>query len=81
MYVERLCRRSSNSFQYHRPDGDVGHESAVHYIDVNPVGSGGIYRPYLIPKTREVGRQNRRRDDDRWRFRPRSSVIGLSYGF
>ena len=67
MNVERLCRRAADRLQHDRPDGDVGHETAVHHIDMDPVGAGRVDGADLLAQAREIGRQNRGRDDDRGR--------------
>ena len=38
---------------------------AVHHIDMDPVGTGGVDRADFLAKTREIGGQYRRRDADR----------------
>ena len=40
------------------PDGDVRHEMAVHHVDMNPVGAGGIDGAHLLAEPREVGGEN-----------------------
>ena len=51
----------------HHPwaDGQVGDEMAVHDVDVDGVGAGGLQRPHLFAEAREVRCQNRRRDAHR----------------
>ena len=67
MNVEGLCRRAADRLQHDRPDGDVRNETAVHHIDMDPVGAGSVDGADLLAQAREIGRQNRRRDDDRRR--------------
>ena len=38
---------------------------AVHDVDMDPVGAGGIDRAHLLAELGEVGGQDRRRDDER----------------
>ena len=45
-----------------RTDGQVGHEVAIHHIDVQPVRTGFRDRPHLLAKARKVRRQNGRCD-------------------
>src|SRR5206468_3699174 len=40
------------------------HEMPVHHIDVNPVSAGADDRPYLVSKAGEIGREDRRRDQN-----------------
>jgi hypothetical protein len=54
MDVEWPCRRPSDRFQHDWPNGDVGHVSTVHHIDMNPISTGSIHRPYFIAEMREV---------------------------
>jgi hypothetical protein len=54
MHVERLCRRTANGLQHDRPDGDVGHEAAVHDIDVDPIGARRIDGADLFAQSREI---------------------------
>ena len=42
MNVEGLCGRAADRLQHDRPDGDVRNETAVHHIDMDPVGAGGV---------------------------------------
>ena len=70
MNVERLCRRAADGLQHDRADGDVGHETAVHHVDMDPIGAGRVDGADLLAQAREIGRQDRGRDEDR-RRRPR----------
>ena len=47
---------------HHGADRDVGNEMAVHDVDVQPVGAGGLDRLGLFAQAREVGGQHGRRD-------------------
>ena len=79
--VERLCRRAADRLQHDRPDGDVGDEAAVHHVDVDPVGAGGVDGAHLLAQSGEIGGQNRRSDDDRWRLPAlMSDTFGFEYG-
>ncbi len=69
MDVERLCRRAANRLEHDRADRDVGNEAAVHHVDMDPIGAGGVDGAHLLAQTREVGRQDRGRDEDRGRHR------------
>ena len=46
-------------------DRDVGHEMAVHDVDMDPVGPGGIDRAHLLAELCEVGGQDGRGDEER----------------
>jgi hypothetical protein len=56
MNVERLGRRAANGLQHNRPDRDVPNETAVHHVDMDPIGTGGIDSAYFFAQPREVGR-------------------------
>ena len=45
-------------------DGDVGHEMAIHHVNMNPVGAMCLDRLYLAAKVGEIGGQDRRGDFD-----------------
>jgi hypothetical protein len=38
-----------------RPEGEIGHELAVHDIPLDPVDSGGLERCHLVAQLGEVG--------------------------
>ena len=40
--VERQVRVRPQRLHHVRADGDVGHEMAVHHVDMHPVGAGGL---------------------------------------
>ena len=63
--VERLLRVRADGAHDRRADGDVGHEVAVHDVDVDPVGAGGIDGADLLAERGEVGGENRRGDEGR----------------
>ena len=42
MNVEGLRRRATDRLQHDRPDGDVRNETAVHHVDMDPVGAGSV---------------------------------------
>ena len=65
--VERLGRVRAERFHDGGPDRQVGHEMAVHHIDVDPVGAGLIDRTHFLAKAGEVRGEDRRRDD--WHVR------------
>ena len=48
----------------HRANGEVGDIVVVHHIEVNDVGTGREHRIDLGAKAREVGRKNRRGDQE-----------------
>ncbi len=64
VHVERKLRRALHGLDDDRTDRDVGDEAAVHHVDVHPVGAGLLDRRDLVGEAAEVGRQDRRRDDD-----------------
>ena len=67
MHVERLLGVRPDRFDDIRPDRNVGHEMAVHDVDMDPVGAGGIDRAHLFAEFCEIGGEDRRGDDERAR--------------
>ena len=65
MHVERLLGERAQRLHHVRADGDVGHEMAVHHVDMDPVGAGGLDRADFLAQFGEVGRKDRRRDEER----------------
>jgi hypothetical protein len=37
---------------------------SIHYIDMDPVGAGGVDRAHFLAQFREIGTQDRRRNTD-----------------
>ena len=62
VHIEGDRRHFAHPLDDHRTDRDVGHEMAVHDIDMNPVGAGRFDRLDLVFQPAEVGRQYRRSD-------------------
>ena len=46
-----------------------------HHVEMNPVGAGGVDRPHLLAELGKIGRQDRRRHDDRIRHAPFSFLL------
>ncbi len=44
--------------------GNVGHEMPVHHVEMDPVGAGLVHGADLFAQFGEIGRQDRRRDDE-----------------
>ena len=65
MHVERLLGVGPDRLHDVRPDRDVRHEVAVHDVDMDPVGAGGIDGADLLAELREI-RGEDRRGDDQW---------------
>ena len=65
MDVDRLCRRLAHRGDNDRADRDVGDKPPIHHVDMDPVGAGPVDRPHLVAEPAEIGRQDRRGDDDR----------------
>ena len=53
--IDRELRSFADGAHHHRADRDVGHEAPIHDIDVNPVGTGGFDRLYLLGDSAEIG--------------------------
>ena len=56
--VERLLAVGPQRLHHVGSDRDVGHEMAVHHVDVDPVGAGRVDRPHLLAEPGEVGGQD-----------------------
>src|SRR5712691_86778 len=59
MNIERLGGRAADGLQHGRADGDVGHEAAVHHIDMDPIGLGSVDGAHLLAQSGEIGSQYR----------------------
>ena len=59
MHVERKPGELAHGLDHLRPEGEVGHEAAVHDVDVNPVGTAFLEHRNFISKVRQVGAQYR----------------------
>ena len=62
--IDRFCRRLAHRGDHHRADREVGNEPPIHHIDMDPVGAGAVDRAHLVGQAPEIGRQDRRGDDD-----------------
>ena len=65
VHIERLGGCTPHGPDDHRAQRDVGHETAIHDIDMNPIGARQIDRAHLFGQTAEIRRQDGRRDNDR----------------
>jgi len=72
MNVERFCRRAPNGLKHDRPDGDLEHETAIHRIDMDPVGAGCVDGAHLLAQASEFGRQYRWRHEYGGHHSPRA---------
>lgn len=55
--VEGLAASTGHGLQNRESKGDVRHKGAVHHIEVEPVGTGGIDHLHLVGKVEEVSSQ------------------------
>ena len=58
MNVERLCRRAADRLEYNRSDRDVGNETTVHHVHMDPVGASSIDGADFFTQSSEIGRQD-----------------------
>ena len=72
MHVEHFLGVAAQRFHHVRADRDVGHEVAVHHVDMDPVGAGRIDCAYFLAELGEIGGQDRRGDDE-WALHLNSS--------
>ena len=57
VHVERQARVRAQRLQHQRAEAEVGDEMAVHDVQVQPVGAGGLDRLDLVAQAGEVGGQ------------------------
>ncbi len=62
--VEGQAGALADGLQDGKSHGDVGHEAAVHHVDVDLVGAGRLHPGDLLGEDSEVGGEDRRRDLD-----------------
>jgi hypothetical protein len=62
MDVERQRGRLAHELDHRWAEGEVGHEVAVHHVDVDPIGAGVADRAHLLGEPAEVGAEDRGRD-------------------
>ena len=62
VHVEGLARNRSQGLHDQGTDRDVGHEAAVHYVNVNPVSACLVDGTHVFAKTGEIGGEDRWRD-------------------
>src|SRR5262252_4014085 len=67
MDVERLFGVWTDRANDVGPNGNVWDKMAVHDIDMDPIGAGGVDRAYFLAEFCKIGGQDRRRDDERTR--------------
>ena len=60
MHIERFSSVAPHRLDDHRPETDIWDESAIHDIEVNPVGAGAIDGANFFGEMAEIRRQNRR---------------------
>src|SRR5438094_592594 len=65
VHVERLRGTAAHCFDDGHPEGDVRHESAVHDVDVDPVGARAVHGAHFLAEPAEVRGKNGRRHDER----------------
>ena len=56
MHIDGFRGRPPDGLQHNGPEGDIGHEPAVHHIHMDPVGAGRIDRAHLFAQPREIRR-------------------------
>jgi hypothetical protein len=63
--IERLFGKRPDGVGDGRTYRDVRHKMAIHHVDVDPVGASSLDRANLVAQPGEIGRKNRRRNDER----------------
>ena len=62
--VENLFAVRAQAFDDRRAEGEVGHEMAVHHVDMDVIGSGLVNRPHLFAQLRKIGGEDGGGDAD-----------------
>ncbi len=57
MGVEDLFGRAAYGLHDRRPERNVGHEVAVHDVDMDPVGASRVNGAHFVAQFSEVGRK------------------------
>ena len=63
MYIEKLRARPTDGFHHRKAERYVGHEDAVHDVDVYPLRGTFVNHPRVAVEVAEVGRKHRRGDN------------------
>lgn len=53
--VEGFLANLGNGFEHGKAEADVGHEDAVHHVEVKPVGLTAVYHVYVLGQVGEIG--------------------------
>ncbi len=62
MDIKGLCRVRTQRLHDVRPDGNIGHIMPVHHVDMDPVAARFINCADFLAQPREIGGEDRRRD-------------------
>ncbi len=79
MDVERLGGVRAKRLHHRRADRQVGHEMAVHHVDMDPVGARRVDGADLLAEPGEIGREDGGGDADRL-LHPRTLTLPESRG-
>ena len=58
VHIQRLAGDRPQGLNDHGANGDVGHEAAIHHIDVNPVGTSLVNGPNVLSKLGKISRKD-----------------------
>src|SRR5207247_7149731 len=64
MHVDRFVGQLAQGGDHVRAEGEVRHETAVHHVDVQPVGATGHHLAHLVREPGQVGGEDAGRDAD-----------------
>ena len=64
VHVERQPGAGTQALQDRRAEADVRHEMAIHHVEMQPIGAGCFDRCHFVLQSREVGREDARRNGD-----------------
>ena len=63
MHIQRLLDDGADGLKDGEPEGNIGHEDAIHDVDVEPVGLALVDEAHVLLQAKEVRREERRRYD------------------
>ncbi len=64
VHIDHAFGGSADGFHDERPDRDIGDESAVHDIDVDPIGPSGVHSLDFSRKAAKIRRKDRWSDSE-----------------
>lgn len=63
MHIQRLLDDGADGLKDGEPEGNIGHEDAIHDVNVEPVGLALVDEAHVLLQAKEIRREERRRYD------------------